>query len=246
MIHAPDQAGPHRSNHEDDTSLLRWRRWKLLRGRTLRRLRDGELADALRQELMVLAPAVGMAAGATSTPMRLVARAIYGSATDDAERLRQLRLAKHALDQLSTDQRDRVRHIAAQINAGCWRTTDTLRQTSSGSQPCVAVVVDNPALHRAAKEALQPFGFQVHSADHAELIPAAMQLDAPSLVILDILSASGDSIGLTRHLVHHQVPVIVICTLPVETTTPAIVFLRRTFDRDTLLAAVFRVMGLTG
>lgn len=224
----------------DTESLLPWQRWEARSRQTLRRRPDEELEEMLRRQMASLAPAVGVVCGADSSTARLVARAAYGTATDRAEKLRQLGLAKYALDELPRSNRNHIREVAAQMSAGCWTRTDRLLHDNSLVQPVVAVTIETVSVYHAIREALHPYGFRVQRVRLDELMSETTQGDTPALVIMDLLEQHEDGIPVALHLVHQQVPVIILCGIPVESTRPALMFLSRAFDAETLVSAVFR------
>lgn len=226
----------------DTDSLLPWPRWEARSRQTLRRRPDEELEEILRRQMANLATAVSVVCGADSSTARLVARAAYGFATDRAEKLRQLGLAKYALDELPPSNRNHIREIAAQMNSGCWTRTDLLLQDNSLVQPVVAVAVETVSVYHAIREALHPYGFRVQRVRPDELMSETTQGEAPALVIMDLLEQHEDGIPVALHLVHQQLPVIILCGIPVESARPALMFLSRAFDTETLVTAVFRAL----
>jgi CheY-like chemotaxis protein len=207
-------------------------------------LRVEEQCNALRQELLTLVPAVTIVCGPNSELMRLVGRALYGPTSDHTHKLKEFRLAKFALDQLSEQTRERIRTILRQMSGLPGHEEDGACQLRLLASPrTILVIADDPSLSRTVSRTLRSYGFHVERSDAMDVVREKLESSTPALVIMDLLTSDGDNIALTQDLLSRQIRVILLCGIGVVSTTPGLAFLQRQFDDQILLTTVINVLG---
>jgi CheY-like chemotaxis protein len=199
--------------------------------------------NALKQELLALVPAVVIVSGPNSELMRVVGRAAYGPTSDDTHKLKEFRLAKFALDQLSEHTRERIRTLSKQLSGLHGQGPDDACQWRlPATSPTILVTANDPSLSRMVCRTLRQYGFHVQQSGAMEIARENLTQRSPALVIMDLLTSDGDNIDLTLDLLHRQIRVILLCGIGVVSTTPGLAFLQRQCDDRALLAAVITVL----
>lgn len=208
---------------------------------------SGDELSALQRELRPLIPAVTVVCGPDSPPMRFLVRAMHIPETRLEEKLKELRLAKFAIDQLSEETWRRLGawpdqpEEATSPTAARGLQLDAERQTSEGQM--VLVAVDDIVLYDTAAGVLRAVGYRVQRVIDVPTVMDAVDREVPVLVIVDLLLRHSDGVAFILKLLKRGIPVIALCAIRAETSDPGLVFLPRTFDRDGLLTAVARVLS---
>jgi CheY-like chemotaxis protein len=207
---------------------------------------SGEEMIALQRELRPLIPAVAAVCGPDSPPMRFLVRAMHTPKRLE-EKLKELRLAKFAIDHLSEetwqrlsawpDQPEETTSPAAARGA----QRDGEKQTSQGQM--VLVAVDDSVLYDTAAGILRPAGHGVRRVTDVSAAMKTVDREVPALVIVDLLLRHADGVAFILELLKRGTPVIALCAIRAETSDPGLAFLSRTFDREGLLTAVAHVLS---
>jgi CheY-like chemotaxis protein len=199
-------------------------------------------APQLERFLRARLPRIWSTHGPDAPLTRLLTRALEESHPNEVYRLRFLRLAQFAVDRL-----DRA---PLTLGAGDRPSLDALapaidRIDVGDYPPSVLVVHHDRAKASALIDILTDAGYGARYADSTERAREELDRATPALVIADLLlppSGGSDGVSLAREIIARDIPVLLICSLPVAEREYGLGFLRRDFDRDELLLQIQRLL----
>jgi hypothetical protein len=203
-------------------------------------------AEALRRELCPLVPALAHVCGVGSPVLKFLGRALGDRDDAPTERLRTLRLARFALEQVPADVRAEIERIATRTEPPAQPVGLIARPLRLEPTPGRTVlVVASRAVAAALVAVLTGASYRVRAAStYAEARREAAYL-CPELVVVDILlpgTNETDGVALAHEFMDDRIPVLVLTSFRVVLNDPELAFLRRSCDRAELLDAVERML----
>jgi CheY-like chemotaxis protein len=214
--------------------------------RTSRRPDPNAEAAVLEALLRRLLPVMTGVYGSEFPAARRLTETLTNPPPDAVHHLRALRLAWFSIEQMISRPGLHLGHAASPDNQSAdthqWGQGD---QQDDAEPTSILIVHDRREIAERLVEILTNAGFAIRYVQDCEAAEAAVVAAVPALVISDVLlppAGGKDGINLARTLIARQIPVLLICSFPVNGEEPGLAFLKREFKEHELIESVHRLL----